>query len=151
MEPGTEMIRQSRNKEKYESNFIRDITLVFLSTFILLERSTKIIQKIILFSIIIIALYCMIRAGSRGPIFSILIISMTWFFLRTGRVFGLIFVIIFAVLISLYQDQLIYLIGEISPILNRVTINIRDGDLSRRVISFCYRTFWTIFGDQLQF
>ena len=95
----------------------------------------------------------MIRAGSRGPIFSILIISITWFFLRTGRVFGLIFVLIFSVLIILYQDQLIYLIGEISPILeSRLQSTLRDGDLSRRneFSNFAIRTFLDnpIFGDQ---
>ena len=154
MEPGTEMIRQSGNIAMNPISYGNmALSAIFLSTFILLERNTKIIQKIILFSIIIIALYCMIRAGSRGPIFSILIISITWFFLRTGRVFGLIFVLIFSVLIILYQDQLIYLIGEISPILeSRLQSTLRDGDLSRRneFSNFAIRTFLDnpIFGDQ---
>ena len=109
------------------------VTTILIGMFII-TRKENIFIKILIFTIILLGFYSMLRAGSRGPFLSLIIVLTFWYFSKDKYVFKkiLFFAFIFLLLI-IFVDSFLHLLGYISPIMEeRVRLTIFEGDSSER-------------------
>ena len=88
--------------------------------------------------LLLLGLFVMIRAGSRGPVFSFLIVSSLIFSFKSRQ---FIYVILMMGLIVLclyvFQNELLDLVKNVSPVLsNRLMSTIQTGEMTGRDKSF---------------
>lgn len=120
---------------------------VYLSLFYLFQTKRNLVIKILLILLIILSVYSILRSGSRGPLLSLFIVLLFWFFSK-GKNFAVgIFIVIFSfLLLYLFREQIISIMGDVSPILEnrlRATLEGQSND-GRDVI---YSTSWNLFLD----
>lgn len=111
-------------------------SLALLSVFFLNYR--KDVKKWMGIGLLLLGLFVMIRAGSRGPVFSFLIVSSLIFSFKSRQ---FIYVILMMGLIVLclyvFQNELLDLVKNVSPVLsNRLMSTIQTGEMTGRDKSF---------------
>ena len=154
MEDASGMVRQSGNTALNPITYAHlALSTILLSIFILSERENSKTLKLLVFLILPLAMYCMFLAGSRGPLLSLFIIGAIWYFLRSGKLFGFFLTVLVGLFVMYFLDEIISLIGQVSPVLeSRFSDTIKDGDSSRRdeLSTFAWRAFSDspIFGKQ---
>lgn len=101
----------------------------------------RIIWKLFSFLVLILGIFMMIKAGSRGPIFGFSIVICAWASFRNKNfVLSLLIAFIFVGLAFLLQDQIIDLIKKVSPVMaERMSATINEGNTSGR------DTLWAIY------
>ena len=107
---------------------------VILSLFILLEKKINFIEKLLYFLIIALSIFILLKAGSRGPLFGLIIVMLFWNFSRGKNFFlGIIITLISIIIIIIFSDSMLHLIGKISPVMElRMDSTIEGGDTSGR-------------------
>ena len=154
MEDTSGMIRQAGNIALNSISYANlGLSLIILSIFILYERGISKTLNLLVFLMLLFAIYCLFIAGSRGPLASLFIIGTIWYFLRSGNFLGFFITVIVISIITTYLDGIISLIGQVSPILeSRFSDTLTEGDTSRRkeLSNFAWRAFLDspIFGKQ---
>lgn len=113
------------------------VSTILMSIFFFL-RSEKVVYKIVHILICIISFIALVLAGSRGPIFSLFSVGLFWLFSKSKNyVLGLLIVILCLCLMYVYSDQILNLIGDISPVMQkRIMASIYENDLSGREIYY---------------
>lgn len=105
-----------------------------LSLWALLKQKNSMPTQILLIAFILLSTFAMLRAGSRGPIASLLIVALFWIF-SAGRkiITGLILISLVSLIFILFIDQILTFLGYISPIIeSRLRDTIYEGDTSNR-------------------
>lgn len=120
-------------------------TLVLLGLFVMVNRNKIKINRIILSVFITIGFYSMLRAGSRGPVLALVLVSFLWLFAsRKKIIFGLVVISIAVLLFIFFMNPILQFIGNISPIIEqRLRMSIYEGDTSDR--NPLYLRAWEIF------
>lgn len=109
------------------------LSTILLSFYILFEIGISKAYKFLVGIILIFGFYCLFIAGSRGPLLSLFIILTIWSTLRSGKISGFIFTLICAFFVLTFVNEIILLIGEVSPILeSRFSDTLREGNTDRR-------------------
>ncbi len=107
---------------------------IILALFFFTKRNTNLFMKVLLIIFIIMATFSMLRAGSRGPIFSLLIVLLFWMFSqRKDILIGLVSLILIFSVIFIFLEQILDFIGNVSPIMeDRLRASIYEKDTSAR-------------------
>jgi hypothetical protein len=134
MEDFSGTIRQSGNVALNPITYSNlALSTILLSIYILFEIGISKIYKLLVCITLLFGFYCLFIAGSRGPLLSLFIILTIWSTLRSGKISGFIFTMICAVFILIFLNEIISLIGEVSPILeSRFSDTLREGNTDRR-------------------
>ena len=154
MEDFSGTIRQSGNVALNPITYSNlALSTILLSIYILFEIGISKIYKLLVCIILLFGFYCLFIAGSRGPLLSLFIIVTIWSTLRSGKISGFIFTMICAVFILIFLNEIISLIGEVSPILeSRFSDTLREGNTDRRdeLANFAKKAFLDspIYGKQ---
>lgn len=111
-------------------------SLALIAVYFILFR--KDVHKYIFWAILLLGVFIMLRAGSRGPVFTFLIILVLLLSMETKKMFFVLLgLIVFSLLIYLFQDALLDIIENISFTLYKRIINtIENGDLSGRDVIY---------------
>ena len=111
-------------------------SLALIAVYFILFR--KDVHKYIFWAILLLGVFIMLRAGSRGPVFTFLIILVLLLSMKTKKMFFVLLgLIVFSLLIYLFQDALLDIIENISFTLYKRIINtIENGDLSGRDVIY---------------
>lgn len=102
------------------------------------EKISKLFQLVVVV-IAVLSVYSTLRAGSRGPIINLIFVVAFWFFSTRKQIaagiFGLAIIIL---LLFLFQDFILNILGDISPIIEyrfRQTIGgTGDSDIERQLL-----------------
>ena len=129
---------------------------VAIASFWMFFNSSSTRWKLLSVLVALLAVYMMLKAGSRGPVFGFSVVLCAWFSLRNKNVAVSLLAGLLAVgLILLLQDHLLKLIQEISPTMaERITLTIGGGDTSGR--DTLWASYWAeclrnpLFGFQLE-
>lgn len=111
-------------------------SLALLSVFFLNYR--KDIKKWIGIGLLLLGLFVMIRAGSRGPVLSFLIVlSLVLSFKSKQLIYATLILTLIILCLYVFQNELLSLIKNISPVLhNRLESTIQTGEMTGRDKSF---------------
>lgn len=109
-------------------------TTIILSIYILLKRKLNYVQQGLVITSILLSIFCLLRAGSRGPILALVVVLFFWLFSHGKNVFwGALILTIASVLLLVFLDQILELMGNISPTIEaRLKSSIDEGDTSGR-------------------
>lgn len=107
---------------------------LILSLFVLIRKNLNWFVKTLLILSIFLCVFSMLRAGSRGPILSLSLVLIFWLISRQKNLLiGFIITFIVGLISYLFFDQIMELIGSISPIIeNRLKSSIYKGDTNGR-------------------
>lgn len=110
------------------------VSLALLSIFALHYNKKKWIS-IFLF---LFGLFVMLRSGSRGPIFSFVIVVTIFYALKSKQiVYAVLIALIIVLIVYAFQDIILDTIREVSPILyKRLNNTIKYGDMTGRDVAF---------------
>jgi len=93
-------------------------TSIILAGYMLFYRNTAFFTKLFLFVIILVGLFFVLRAGSRGPMLALVVVFLFLIFGRIRNLFVAFFVLGAGILaLILIVDPALYVVGEISPLL----------------------------------
>lgn len=93
-------------------------TALILSVYALYYKNTTFLSKLALLAIILIGLFFVLRAGSRGPLLALVVVFIFLYFARFRRLFeSLVAVSIALFILSLSTNLIVEAIGTISPLL----------------------------------
>lgn len=109
-------------------------TVIILGLYTFFNRKSNFLIKIILVVLIMLGVFCMLRAGSRGPILALVIIIFIWLF-SLGKSISRSLIILFTSIIStiIFVNQILILIGQISPLIeDRLRLSIYGGSTGGR-------------------
>lgn len=106
---------------------------IYISLFLLINKKTNLLFKILLVLITVIAIYSVLRAGSRGPFVGLLIVLFFWIFARGKNfILGVFIALFLAILVFVFMENILNLIGNIAPLMeNRLRYTLQ-GDNSGR-------------------
>ena len=110
-------------------------TGVIMSLFILSKyEKMSIVTKVLVIGIMLLSFFVMLRAGGRSPIVALFVVLIFWLFARGKNiVLGTTVSLIALFLIVIFMDQILGLIGYISPVMEfRLRASIYEGDSSGR-------------------
>lgn len=109
-------------------------TSIILGFYALLNKKLNNFYKLLIILLILIGFFSMLRAGSRGPVMALGVVLFFWLFSRLKNPFNAIFtLIIVVVLTSILMDQILVLMGHISPIMEeRLRESIYEGSTGGR-------------------
>lgn len=109
-----------------------------LGLFVMNKRKLTTIMKSIVVLLLLLSLFCTFRAASRGPILSLIVILAFWLFSRSRKMLlGFIILLIFSGIIYIFTDSILYLLGDISPVLKiRMEATLIEGNTSGRDVLF---------------
>lgn len=102
---------------------------IYLSLFLLMKENSKFLFKVLLVFMIVIALYSVLRAGSRGPFVGLIIVLLFWVFAKGKNFFLGVFIILFLfALLIVFMEGILNMIGEVAPLMeNRLRYTL-EGD-----------------------
>lgn len=119
------------------------LSVVVLSVFSLYKLSGKIVLKFVISVIGVLGFLVLLRAGSRGPILSLLgIISLVLLSVSKNKFKNLLILAIIGTLIYLFYDDIIRFISGLSPIL-KARLFEEENQLNSREFHFAYA--WNAF------
>lgn len=109
---------------------------IILSLFMLLRKKTNFIKNLLYFLAIALSIFTLLKAGSRGPLLALILVMLFWNFSRGKNIFlGVIISLLLIIITVIFSDNILHLIGKISPILElRMDKTIDGGDTSGRNI-----------------
>ena len=109
-------------------------SLALLSIFSLHNNKKKWIGILLL----LLGLFVMLRAGSRGPLFSFIIVTTLFYALKSKQIiYAVLIALIIGLIVYIFQDVILDAIKEISPVLyRRLNNTIEYGDMTGRDVSF---------------
>lgn len=123
------------------------VTATFLTLYMFLEERPTKMLKVLGVILILISVYCILRAGSRGPILGATVVGLFWYFSKRKKVgIGLISLLLLTLILFLFQELILSLMGKISPVIEdriRETLEGRGGN-ERNVL---YETAISAFTD----
>jgi O-antigen ligase len=107
---------------------------LIISLFLMLRKNLGFVYKLLLFCIAVLGLYNLIKAGSRGPILSIVVVLFVWSFLSSrNRLIAYLKILFIAIILYIAFESLLGYIGDISPLLEeRLRLTIYEGNSSNR-------------------
>ena len=107
---------------------------ILLGLFALFKKDIKTYLKIISIPLIILGTFCMLRAGSRGPVMALLVVVFFWVFSSQKNLgLSILKLLVIAVITVIFTDFLLTLIGNISPIIeSRLRVTIYEGSTGGR-------------------
>lgn len=105
-----------------------------LGIFILIKKKLKVHLRLIVFLITILGLFCMLRAGSRGPVVALIFVLFFFLFSRGKNLFRSIISLSVAISLTIVLiEQILTFMRNISPIMeDRLRLAIYEGDTSNR-------------------
>ena len=128
------------------------VTGILLSSYALLKKNITFIQKVFIILIILLGAFCMLRAGSRGPVMALTLIILFWSFSQVKNSTNGLLILAFLCLAGfIFLDQIINLMGSISPIMKaRLLLSIYEGNMGDREFLIAIQAFLDnpIFGKQ---
>lgn len=96
------------------------LTVLVLSVYMLITKRLRITHKVLVVLVMIISLLVMLRAGSKGPIMSLIGIAAIWILGASEKKLRNIFILLFAVALGyLLMGFIKEFINDISPVLYR--------------------------------
>ncbi len=112
--------------------------------------------KILGFFVSLVAIYVMLKSGSRGPVLGVAIVVAVWIAIKRKNFIGIIVLGLFLLGVAiLFQDQILSLIGKVSSTMEvRLRMTLESGDASGR--QDMWLRYWEeclnnpIFGFQLE-
>ncbi len=109
-------------------------TVAILSLYFIIKNNTSKLKKIIGILVVVLSVFVMLRAGSRGPLVALIVTIFFFLFVRSRNFFiGVAVLGISLLLISFFIDSILEILGNISPIIeSRLRMTIYDKDLSDR-------------------
>lgn len=115
---------------------------VILSLFMLQRKKGGYKKKIFYLFIIALSVFTLLKAGSRSPIVALLIVLLFWVFAKGKYVIQSIIITLFLILlIVVFSDNILHLMGKISPVIElRMRATVDGGDTSGRELLF-YEAF----------
>lgn len=110
------------------------VTAIILGFFVLIEYQLTLMKKILVFLLILIGAFCMLRAGSRGPVVALIVVGFFWSFSRGKNiVLNILKLIVLAVLLVVFFQYILNIVENISPVIvDRIKQSIYEGDTSDR-------------------
>lgn len=133
-------------------HFCSTISLLALNNFFLRDKNK--LQLLMSFLIFLFGMFCMIKSGSRGPIFSMIIIGVFVYLIKSKNMVSF-FKRIILVSISIFSliNLFLFFLKNISPYLEqRLRVSVESGDLGGRQryydIAFEYISNNLFFGKQ---
>lgn len=114
-----------------------------LACFLLLKGHLKVVYKLLLVGVVMIGVTIMLRAGSRGPLLSLIAILLVFIYSNTkNKLTNLFFVLVFIALFSFSFDYILSFIADFAPALAR-RLTRDEGQLYDRM--FYYEQAWNGF------
>lgn len=109
-------------------------TALIISLFLMLTKNLGFVYKFLLFCIATLGLYNLIKAGSRGPILSIVVVLFVWSFLSSrNRLIAYLKILVLSITLYIFFESFLGYIGDISPLLEeRLRLTIYEGNSSNR-------------------
>jgi O-antigen ligase len=109
-------------------------TGIILSIYVLFKTRLNFLIKTLVFLIIPIGIFCLLRAGSRGPVFALIAVMLFWYFSKGKNiVFSVYKVLVLLLLAVVFINQLLNLMGTISPVIeSRMRETLFEGDMNER-------------------
>jgi O-antigen ligase len=116
------------------------LSTMVISFFYLLNKRDDLLKKIIIYFVMILGLIVLLRAGSRGPLLSLIgLVSIFLLSISKKKSFSIFLFILFLVILYFSIDYILYFIGEISPILyERFISKSESGQFSSRNFVYEY-------------
>lgn len=115
------------------------LSSIILSIYLLLNKKQSLFRKMIIVIIMILSLIIMLRAGSRGPILSMLVVFSIWILaLSKKKVLNVSLLIIVSLLVYFFIDYIFQFIKIISPILEARLNRGQEDQIKGRDILFIY-------------
>lgn len=110
------------------------VTGIILSVYALINMKLNTILRVIVILLIPFFIFITLRAGSRGPILSLLFVLYFWLFSRNKNFFrGLLILIVAFILTIIFMDKVLDFMGGISPVIEqRLRSSIYEGDIGNR-------------------
>lgn len=94
------------------------VTAVLLTLYMFREQKTTKIYKILGIILLIISLYSMLRAGSRGPILNASVVLLFWYFSKRKKIgLGLIALVVLLLILYFARDYILTIMGNIAPVI----------------------------------
>lgn len=93
------------------------VTGIILALYALIKKKLNRFQNIIAILIILTGLFCTLRAGSRGPLVSLLGVMIFWLFSARKNPWGLAIVFSLSLFAILFSDSILDLIGNVAPVM----------------------------------
>lgn len=94
------------------------LSSIILSIYLLLNRKQILFKKLLIIFILILGMIIMLRAGSRGPILSLLAVMSIWILALSNRkILNASILIILSLLVYFFIDYIFQFIEYISPVL----------------------------------
>jgi hypothetical protein len=111
---------------------------IVLSLIMLFKGGLNLFKKAIIIIIILLSFLIMIRAGSRSPVLALAVIILFWMFaLNKNIIKGFYVAISLILLLIIFLEPILSIIGEISPIMEiRLRMGIYGGNTSGRDIIY---------------
>lgn len=109
-------------------------TSIAIVAFFSFFSESKILFRLFSFFCFFLAVYMMLKAGSRGPFFGLFISIATWLACRRkNMIFVVLTASFFLTLFLIFQDQIIDFVSKISPTMaHRAQLTLSEGDTSGR-------------------
>lgn len=109
-------------------------TSIILGLYTLIKKKLNLLLKVLTILLILFGFYCMLRAGSRGPVMALIVVLFFWLFSHEKNFFrGIIILIFISVLTLILLDQILVLMGNISPLIEeRLRLSIYKGSTGGR-------------------
>jgi len=109
-------------------------TAALLGLYIWIKYKFHFFVRLLMILIIILGIYSMLRAGSRGPFISFFGVLFVWYVANKKNFLKVFFVIVVSiVIVFIFINQLLDLVGYFSPIMeDRLRASIFEGDTSER-------------------
>lgn len=100
------------------------LSSLIMCLFVLFRDKHNLLFKILLGAVSLISFLVFLRAGSRGPVLSAIIISLIAVYsLKKHKAISFALVVFLSLIVFLYLDQILDLLGSISPILENRFVN----------------------------
>lgn len=108
------------------------VTAILLTIYMYKEKSLSKLYKVLGAILLIISVFSMLRAGSRGPILNASVVLLFWYFAKRKRIgIGLISLLILMFILYFSQDYILSMMGNIAPVIEeriRATLEGRGGN-----------------------
>lgn len=110
------------------------VTGIVLSMFVLIKKDLNILKKILVLLIIPIGIFCVLRAGSRGPLLALIAVIFFWYFSKQRNIiYSSYKLLVLFALVVVFIDQLLKFMGYISPVIEwRMRATLYEGDTGQR-------------------
>lgn len=109
-------------------------TTIILGLYTIIHRNVNWFYKSLLILMILLGAFCMLRAGSRGPILALAVVIFFWLFSLAKNISRSILTLVLTIVVTLiFVDQILVLVGNISPIMeDRLRLSIYEGSTGGR-------------------